>query len=62
MSKNNMGNINDELADFLLAWDPDNPDIEIVDENGELITGERRKKIMEFIKDQVLNSRLRYDA
>ncbi|GAQ94522.1 hypothetical protein TAGGR_1706 [Thermodesulfovibrio aggregans] len=62
MSKNNMGNIDDELADFLLAWDPDNPDIEIVDENGELITGERRKKIMEFIKDQVLNSRLRYDA
>ncbi len=44
MSKNNMGNIDDELADFLLAWDPDNPDIEIVDENGELITGERRKK------------------
>ncbi|GLI52390.1 hypothetical protein [Thermodesulfovibrio yellowstonii] len=62
MDKNNMRNIDDELADFLLAWDPDNPDIEIVDENGELITGERRKKIMEFIKDQVLNSRLRYDA
>lgn len=62
MDKNNMRNIDDELADFLLAWDPDNPDIEIVDENGELITGEERKKIMEFIKDQVLNSRLRYDA